>query len=111
MLAHGSGEVEKGEILHPVVIVHQFGLVGLVAVEVQELGTLFFNGLLVVVECVCVEQVALLTLARRVAYHARGTSHEEIGFVSAALQVAQHHNATQVTDVKRVGCRVSAEIG
>jgi len=35
-LADFAGEIEEGEILHPVVVVHQFGGVGRIAVEVEE---------------------------------------------------------------------------
>ena len=62
------------------------------------------------VEGSSVEQVALLTLARGVANHTGSTAYEQVGLVAAALQMAQHHDATEVTDVERVGCRVGAQI-
>ena len=63
MLAHLAGEVEEGEVLHPVVVVDEFSLIGLCAVEVEELSDLLLDGLLVVVEGLGVEEVALLALA------------------------------------------------
>ena len=58
-----------------------------------------------------VEQVSFLTLARRVANHTRGSADKQEGFVAALLQMTQHHNATKVADVERIGRRVGAEIG
>ena len=50
VLAHLASEVEEGEVLHPVVVVNEFCLVGFCAVEVKELRHLLLDGLLVVVE-------------------------------------------------------------
>ena len=36
VLAHLACEVEEGEVLHPVVVVHHLGGVGLLRLEVQE---------------------------------------------------------------------------
>ena len=96
MLTYLTSEVEEGEVLHPVVVVDHLCLVGLVAVEVEEFGYLVLDGFLVVVEGGGIEQIALLALARWVSNHTRGTSHEQVGLVAAALQVSQHHDATEV---------------
>ena len=111
MLADIAHEVEEAVVLHPVVVVHHLGLVGLCAVKVEEFGHLLLDALLIVIERVGVKQVALLALARRVADHAGSPAHEEEGLVAAALQVAEHHDAAQVAYVKRVGRRVGAQIG
>ena len=100
MLAHLACEVEEGEVLHPVVVVDELGLVRLIAVEVEELGYLLLDGLLVVIECLRVEQVAFLALARRVANHTCCTAYEEVGLMATTLEVAQHHDAAEVSDVK-----------
>ncbi len=100
MLSHHTGEVKEGEVFHPVVVVHHLGLVRLVAVEIEELGHLLLDALLVVVESLVVEQVALLALARGVADHAGGSAHEDYRLVAAALQVTQHHDAAQVAYMK-----------
>ena len=110
VLANLASEVEEGEVLHPVVVVDELCLVRLCAVEVEELRNLLLDSLLVVVEGSSVEQVALLALARGVANHTGSTAHEQVGLVTATLQVAQHHDTTEVTDVERVGCRVGAQI-
>ena len=111
VLAYVAHEVEELIVLHPVVVVDQLRFVRLVAVEVEELADLLLDRLLVVVERVAVEEVALQALARRVANHTRGTTYEEEGLVAAALQVTEHHDAAQMADMKRVGCRIRAEIG
>ena len=100
MLAYLACEVEESEVLHPVVVVDELGLVRLVAVEVEELSHLFLNGLLIVVECLRVEQVTLLAFARRVANHTRCTAYKEVWLVATTLEVAQHHDAAEVSDVK-----------
>ena len=93
VLAHLAGEVEEGEVLHPVVVVHHFGGIRLLRLEVEELGHLLFDALLVVAQGFFVEQVTFLALARRVANHACCAAHEDDGLVAAALQVAEHHYA------------------
>ena len=126
VLAHLTGEVEEGEVLHPVVVVHQLGTVigppygprggfyrfigrdyrvplggrkGSLP-EVEELGHLGLDALLVVAQRLVVEQIALLALTAGVANHACGSTHEDDGLVAATLQVAQHHDATEVAYVE-----------
>ena len=110
VLSDVAHEVEELIVLHPVVVVDQLGLVGLRTVEVEELADLLLDGLLVVIERVLVEEVALLALARRIADHTRGTADEQIRLMSAALQVTQHHDAAKVSDMQRVGSRVGTQI-
>ena len=100
VLADIAYEVEELIVLHPVVVVDELGLVGLIAVEVEEARYLLLDGFLVVVEGVAVEQVALEALARGVANHARGAADEQEGLVAAALQVTQHHDAAKVADME-----------
>ncbi len=111
VFSHLADEIKEREVLHPVVVVDHFGLVGCRPFEVEELGYLLLDGLLVVVEGFGIEEIALQTLSRRVTDHARCSPDQQVRFVSAALQVAQHHNATQVPNVERVGGRVGAEVG
>ena len=111
VLTHLAREVEEGEILHPVVVVHQLGSISILRLEVEELGHLLLDALLVVIECLVVEQVTLLTLARGVANHTRCASHQDDGLVAAALQMAQHHDATKVSDMEGIGRGVGAKIG
>ena len=111
VLAHFAGEIEEGKVLHPVVVVDHLGSVGLRSFEIQELGHLLFDGLLIMIERVGVKQIALLTLAGGVADHACGSADEQERLVAAALEVAQHHDAAEVTDVQRVGRRIGSEVG
>ena len=100
VLAHLTGKVEEGEILHPVIVVHHLGSIGFLAVKVKELGHLLLDALLVVAQGLVIEQVALLALARGVANHTRGTTHQDDGFVATVLQMAEHHDATEVSDMQ-----------
>ena len=88
MLAHLAGKVEERKVLHPVVVVHHQGRILILALEVQELGHLCLDALLVVAQRLVVQQVALLRLAAGVANHACGTADQNDGPVAAALQVA-----------------------
>ena len=110
MLAHLAGEVQEGEVLHPVIVVHQFGVVGRVRIEVQELGQLFLHAGNVALQGFLVQQVTLLRLAGGVANHARGTADERQRLVSATLEVAQDHHAAQMADVEGIGRRVKTDV-
>ena len=111
VLTHLAGKVEEGEVLHPVVVVDHLGLVGRRAVEVKKLGCLLLDGLLIVVERLGVKEIALRTFARRIANHTRSASDEKIRLVSTTLQMAQHHDAAEVSDMEGVCGRICAEIG
>ena len=110
-LADVADEVEERELLHPVVVVHQTGGVRRIGVEVEQLGQLPLDGLLVVAQRRLVEQVALLRLARRVADHARRAPYECQRAVSAHLEVLEDHYAHQVADVQRIGRGIDAQVG
>ena len=110
MLTNQTSEVEEGEVLHPVIVVNHLSLVRLVAIKVKELAYLLFNSLLIMVKCFSIKKVTLLTLARRVTNHTSSTTHEEIRFMSATLQMTQHHDTTEVSDVQRVSCWVSTQV-
>ena len=98
-LADVAGEIEEGEVLHPVVVIDQFCGVGRITVEVEEARELLAYAGDVVTQRGFVEQVALLALARGVADHAGGSAQQGDGLVAATLQVAQHHHAAQVADM------------
>ena len=110
VLSYFSGEVEERIAFHPVIVVHEFGGIGCVAVEVEEAAQLFLDASHVVAQRFFVEQVALGALARGVANHACGTSHQGEGLVAGALEVAEHHHTAQVAYVQAVGRGVYAEI-
>ena len=99
-LAHLAREVEEGEVLHPVVVVHHLSLVRLSAIEVEELRHLLLDSFLVMIESLRVEKITLLALARRVANHTCSTSYEQIWLMATTLQVTQHHDTAKVTDVQ-----------
>ena len=110
VLADLAGEVEEGEVLHPVVVVHEFGRVGRVGVEVEEVRKLLLDTFHVVAEHIFGEEVALGTLARGVANHARGAAHEGEGLVARALEVAEHHHGAEVSDMEGIGGGVDAHV-
>ena len=111
MLADVADEIDEGIVLHPVVVVHEFGLVGGVGVEVQETGELLLQAGDVMVEGLLVQEVALGRLHGRVADHAGGPAHEGEGLVSAALEMLQDHHAHEMPDMQGVGRRVDAHVG
>ena len=111
MLSDLTCKVKEGEILHPVVVVHHNSGVGILRLEVEKLSHLLLDTFLVVTQGLIVEQVALLALTRGVANHTCGTTHENHGTVSATLQVTQHHDTAQVTDMQRVSRGVGTQIG
>ena len=71
---------------------------------------MLFYAVYVVGECLLVEQIAFLALARGVAYHAGGPADERNGLVPGLLQVAEHHNAAQVAYMQGVGRGVDAQV-
>ena len=50
MLTNHTSEIKEGEVLHPVVVVHQLRLVRLIAIEVEELRYLLLDSFLVMIE-------------------------------------------------------------
>ena len=57
-LADLASELEEGKVLHPVVVVDEFGLVWNIGFEVEEFCELVLDALLVVTQGFLVEQVA-----------------------------------------------------
>ena len=104
-------EVKEGVVLHPVVVVHQFCRIRGIAFEVEETAELFLDACHIVAQGLLVEEVAFLAFPRGVANHSGCTSYQCQGFVSCTLQVAEHHHATEVADMERIGGRVNAHIG
>ena len=111
VLTHLTGEVEEGEVFHPVVVIDHYGGIGLLGLEVEETGHLGLNALLIVIERLVVQEVTLLRLARGVADHTGGTTDEDDGTVTTTLQMAEHHDAAEVTDVQGVCRGVGTQIG
>ena len=61
--------------------------------------------------CSSVEQLPALVLAGRVADLGRAAAHQRDRPMAGALQVAQHHDLTQMADMQAVGGAVVADIG
>ena len=111
VLAYVADEIKETIVLHPVIVVDKDGVVGRIAVKVEELGKLPLYAFLIVAQCRLVDENAFLRFHRRVAYHARGTTHKCNGTVARPLQMLQHHHAHQVAYVQRVGRGVDAQVG
>ena len=111
MLTHFTCEVKEGEVLHPVVVVDHLGSILFLRFEIEELGYLCLDALLVVAQGFVVQEVALLRLAAGVANHARCSANEDDGLVATTLQVAQHHDTAEVSYVEGIGCWIGAEVG
>ena len=96
MLADVADEVQETVVLHPVVVVDEFGTVRGIAVEIEEFGELFLYGLLVVAKGFLIDELALLRFHRWVANHAGGAADECNRTVSRALEMLEHHHAHQM---------------
>ena len=110
VLANVAHKIQELEVLHPVVVVHQFCTVGRIAFKIEEMSQLSLDAGHVVAEGLFVQQVTFSALARGVANHACSPTDECEGFVATTLEMAQHHHAAKVTDVERIGCGVDAEV-
>ena len=111
VLTHFTCKVEEGEVLHPVVVVDHLGSILFLRLEVEELGHLGLDTFLVVAQGFVVQEVAFLRLAAGVANHASCSAHEDDGLVATTLQVAQHHDAAEVSYVEGIGRGIGAEVG
>ena len=105
-----ANKFQEREILHPVVVVDQFGRIRSVGLEVDQVTELPSDPLLVATQGLLVEQVALKRLARRVADHAGSPAHQENGLMPAPLEVFKDHNADKVPDMQRVRRRVDSDV-
>ena len=110
MFSDLAREVEEGYILHPVIIVDKLRAVGCVALEVEELGELFLDSLLVVAQGRLVEEVAFGAFPGGIADHSCGASYERQGLMAAALEMAEHHHSAKVADMQAVGGGIDAEV-
>ena len=110
MLADVADEAEEAVVLHPVVVIHQHGSVGGIAIEVEELRQLLLDASLVVAERLFVEEVTLGGLHRGVTNHPRSTADEGDRAMACQLEVAQHHDPDEVADVKGVCRGVNTQI-
>ena len=109
-LADVADEVKEREVLHPIVVVDELCVVGSIALEIEELGQLLADALLVVTQHRLINQYTLLRLARRIANHTRGSTNQSVRLVSATLEVTKHHHTHQVADVQRVGGGVNTKV-
>ena len=100
MLAYLTGEIKKSEILHPVIVVHHLGSIGLVTFKVQKLSHLLLDALLVVIKSIGIQQVSFLTLTRWITNHTRSTTHQDDGLVATTLEMPKHHDTAQMANVQ-----------
>ena len=98
MLTDIANEVEEGHVLKPIVVVDHFGS-GFAAIEIEESLQLFAYTRHIMVEGGCIKQIAFLAFARRIAYHASGTTNKRIRFVASALKMHECHDLNQMTDM------------
>ena len=110
VLADIPDEIDKGIILHPVVIVDELGLVGRVGVEVQELAQLGLDPGHIVRERLLVQKVPLLAFHRRVADHARSAAHQRDRRMAAALEMLEYHHTDKMPDMQAVRRRVNPDV-
>ena len=110
-LADIADELQKRELLHPVVVVDQLGRVRFVGREVDQPLELPADTLLIAAQRLLVEQVALERLAGRVANHARRSADQKDRLMAATLEMLQDHHADQMPDMQRVGRRINPDVG
>ena len=110
MLTYLTGEIKESKVLHPVVIVHQFGFVRSIALKVKELSQLFLDTSHIVTQCFFSQQITFLRFAGRVTNHTGRTAHQCQRLVTATLEMTQHHHTTQVTDMQRISRRINTQI-
>ena len=60
VLTNLACEIKEGEVLHPVVVVNHLSRIGILALEIQELSHLCLDALLIVAQCLVIEEVTLL---------------------------------------------------
>ena len=108
-LADVADELQKRELLHPVVVVDQLGRVGFVGRRSRPAArAACWIRLLIAAQRLLVEQVALERLAGRVANHARRSADQKDRLMAATLEMLQDHHADQMPDMQRVGRRIDA---
>ncbi len=71
---------------------------------------LLLDCLLIVAESLLIEQFALLTFHRGVAYHAGGTAYQCYGAVARILEMLENHHTDKVSYMKAVGSGVDTQI-
>ena len=111
MLTYFTGKIKERKVFHPVIVVDHLCSIFVLRLKIKELGHLLLDTLLVVTQRLFVQQIALLRLTAGVANHTCGTAYEDDGLVTTTLQMAQHHDTAKMTDVQRVCCGVSTQIG
>ena len=99
MLTYLANKIKEAEVFHPVVVVHQFGTVGYIRLEVEELRKLFFNTRLIVIQCFLVQQVTFRRLTGRVTNHTCSATDQCQRLMTAALEMTKDHHSTKVTNV------------
>ena len=110
MLTYLTGKIKESKILHPIIVIHQFGFVGSIALKVQELGQLLLDASYVVTQSLFCQQITFLRFTGRVADHTGCTTYKSQRLMAATLEMTQHHHTTQVADMQRVSSRVDAQI-
>ena len=99
VLTYFASKIEESEIFHPVIIVHQFGTVRHIRLEVEELGKLIFNTCLIVTQCFLVQQVTFCWFSGRVSNHTCSATDQCQRLMTAALEMTKDHHSTKVTNV------------
>ena len=99
-LADVARKVDERIVFHPVVVVYELGRIGFGRMEIEEMLELRLNAGNVMLEHLFGEQVTLGRLTRGVAYHTGSATQQGDGLMPATLQMPQHHDAAEVTDME-----------
>jgi len=110
MLTYFASKVKECEVLHPVVVVHQFCTVGSIRFKIQELAQLLLHTIHIALQNLFCEQIALCRLAGRVTNHTCSTTNQCHRLMSATLEMTQYHYTAKVSNVQRVRRRVKTYV-
>jgi hypothetical protein len=87
VLPYLTGKVQESKILHPVIVIHQFGFVRSIALKVKELSQLFLDASHIMTQCFLGQQIALLRFAGRVTDHTGRAAHQCQRLMTATLEM------------------------
>ena len=110
MLADLTGEVKESHIFCPVIVIDHLRFIGGVALEIKEFGELFLDRLLIMAKSLLIEEITLRALSGGVADHSCSPADKCERLMSATLEMTEHHDSAEMSDVKAVCRRVDPEI-
>ena len=100
MLTYFTGKVKESEVLHPVIVIHQFCTVRSIGFEIQKLAQLLLHTIQIALQDFFCEQITLCRFTGRVTNHTRSTTDQCHRLVSATLEMTQYHYTAKMSNVQ-----------